>query len=266
MKVEDLIYIAQSAGKILLGYFRKKELSHSEKSGRSDLVTEADLAAQEKITEELARLYPDIPVIGEEGKQERGEGLYFLVDPLDGTLNFFHGIPYFSVSIALMENEKPIAGVVYAPGLGETFYAVKGEGAYFNNERLSLSSSVQLSGAIAATGWPYDKRLIQWTEEAISLVQSKVQEVRIMGSAALEMCYVAAGFIDVYWEVGLHPWDLAAGAIILREAGGVVTDVNGAPFELSSGRVLACGNRSICKEMILTLEKTGMANILNIDR
>lgn len=266
MKIEDLIYIAQSAGKILLGYFRKKGLSHSEKSGKSDLVTEADLAAQEKITEELARLYPDIPVIGEEGKQERGEGPYFLVDPLDGTLNFFHGIPYFSVSIALMEDEKPIAGVVHAPGLGETFYAVKGEGAYFNNEKLSLSSRVQISGAIAVTGWPYDQRLIKWTEKAISLVQSKVQEVRIMGSAALEMCYVAAGFIDVYWEVGLYPWDLAAGAIILKESGGVVTDVDGASFELSSGRVLACGNRSICKEMILTLEKTGIANILNIDR
>jgi len=250
LRIEDLIFIAQSAGKTLLKYFRRERISHKEKSGKSDLVTEADFAAQEKITEELARLYPDIPVIGEEGKREHGEGSYFLVDPLDGTLNFFHGIPYFSVSIALMEGGESIAGVVHAPALGETFYAVKGEGAYFNDEKLVLANDVTLSNAIAVTGWPYDQSLIQWTEKTLSLIQSKVQEVRIMGSAALEMCYVAAGFIDVYWEAGLYPWDLAAGYVIVKEAGGTASGVNGEDFDVESGSVLACGNGKLHEEVL----------------
>jgi len=266
LKIEGLILVAKSAGETLLKYFRRERIPHKEKSGKSDLVTEADLAAQEKITEELARLHPDTPVIGEEGKREHEEGSYFLVDPLDGTLNFFHGIPYFSVSIALMEGREPIAGVVHAPALNETFYAVRGGGAYFNGEKLNLSSDIQLPNAIAVTGWPYDKRFIQWTEETLLLMQSKVQEVRIMGSAALETCYVAAGFIDVYWEVGLYPWDLAAGAIILREAGGVVVDVEGDPFTLSSGRIVACSNCFICEEVLSILKKVGTTGFMNTNK
>jgi len=255
LNIENLIYISQSAGKILARYFRQKSISYKEKSGKSDLVTEADLASQEKITQDLAKFNPKIKIIGEEGPHNYQENKYFLVDPLDGTLNFFHGIPYFSVSISLMEGKDSIMGVVHAPILNETFYAIRGEGAYFNGNRLSLSDELALSKAIVATGWPYSQQFIRWTEGTINLVQARVQEVRILGSAALEMCYVAAGIIDAYWEVGLYPWDLAAGGLIVEEAKGILRDIDGTQFDLFSGRVLTSRNNLINDEMVTILSK-----------
>lgn len=254
-RMDDLISVARTAGEILSRYFRRRGFTHATKTGRANVVTEADLASQGLITEELSRRFPCVPVIGEEG--ETGpfprKGTYFLVDPLDGTLNFLHGIPFFSVSIALMREGRPVAGVVYAPALGELFHAAKGVGAFFNGRKLDRPGEKALHEAIAVTGWPYDPALLGWAQRSLSLVQEKVQEVRILGASSLEMCYVAAGLIDVYWEVGLYPWDLAAGWAMVEEAGGTVSDLDGDEFDPVSGRVLAAGCRSLHREILRIL-------------
>lgn len=253
-RAEALVSVAREAGAMLLGYFRRGELPHLKKAGRANIVTEADLASQELIFAGLARLFPGLPAVGEEGQnvEVAWEGPYFLVDPLDGTLNFLHGIPFFGVSIALVEGGKPVVGVVHAPALGETFHAVRGGGAFLNGEKIKTRGHVPIREAIAVTGWPYDPRFLPWAQRALAAIQARVQEVRILGAASLEMCYVAAGFIDIYWEVGLHPWDLAAGWLVVEEAGGAVGDEDGR-FDLYSGRVVAGGSRSLVDEVVRTL-------------
>jgi len=254
-RMDDLISVARAAGEILSRYFRIRGFAHATKTGRANVVTEADLASQGLITEELSRRFPRVPVVGEEGKTGPfpRRGTYFLVDPLDGTLNFLHGIPFFSVSIALMQGGRPAAGVVYAPALGELFHAVKGMGAFFNGRKLDRPGEKALREALAVTGWPYDPALLGWAQRSLSLIQEKVQEVRILGSSSLEMCYVAAGLIDVYWEVGLYPWDVAAGWAVVEEVGGTVSDLDGNEFDPVSGRVLAAGCRSLHREMLRIL-------------
>jgi len=255
LRVGDLISVVRAAGEILYRYFRKRDFAHVTKTGRANIVTEADLASQRLIANELSRRFPRVPVVGEEG--EAGPlpcgGTYFLVDPLDGTLNFLHGIPFYSVSIALMREGRPMAGGGYAPALGGLFHAMKGVGAFLNGRKLNRPSEKTLHEAIAVTGWPYDSALLGWVHRSLSVVQEKVQEVRILGASSLEMCYVAAGLIDVYWEVGLYPWDLAAGWVMVEETGGIVSDLDGAAFDLVSGRVLAVGCRSLHKEMLRLL-------------
>ena len=254
-RVDDLISVAQAAGEILFHYFRRRGFAHATKTGRANVVTEVDLASQRLIAQELSRRFPRVPVVGEEGETEPlpHGGTYFLVDPLDGTLNFLHGIPFFSVSIALMRDGKPVAGVVYAPAMGELFHAVTGVGAFFNGRKLGRPGEKALHEAIAVTGWPYDPALLSWAQRSLFVVQDKVQEVRILGASSLEMCYVAAGLIDVYWEVGLYPWDLAAGWLMVEETGGVVSDLDGDRFDLVSGRVLAASCRSLHEEMLRVL-------------
>ena len=251
-----LIATARTAGEILSRYFRRGMVSHRMKAGRANVVTEADLESQRAIIERLSRLFPRVPIVGEEDESTGGADaeMYFLVDPLDGTLNFLHGIPFFSVSIALMQGETPLVGVVYAPVLDELFYATRGAGAFLNGRRLGRRGKRSIREAIAVTGWPYDPTLLSWAQRSLSLVQKEVQEVRILGTSSLEMCYIAAGFIDVYWEVGLYPWDLAAGWAIVTEAGGMVTDPAGGEFDLRSGRVLATGCTSLHHEMLRILE------------
>ncbi|MBC7098263.1 inositol monophosphatase [Candidatus Bipolaricaulota bacterium] len=254
-EAEALVSLAREAGVVLLGYFRRGALPHLKKAGRANIVTEADLASQELILTGLARIFPGIPAVGEEGRtgEEPLEGPYFLVDPLDGTLNFLHGIPFFGVSIALMEGGEPVVGVVHAPALGETFHAVRGGGAFLNGERIETRGHVPIREAVAVTGWPYDPKLLPWAQRALAAIQARVREVRILGAASLEMCYVAAGFIDIYWEVGLYPWDLAAGWLVVEEAGGVVGDEDGGRFRLYLGRVVAGRSRGLVDEAVRAL-------------
>lgn len=255
-EVKLLCHIAKTAGELLLSFFRDS-IAHAPKAGRANIVTEADIAAEEIIRTELSRFFPGVAVIGEEmiNKEEIKDKTYFLVDPLDGTLNFFHGIPLFTVSIAFVEASQPKLGVIHAPALNETFCASDKSGAFFNNKLLKINKSLSLEQAIAATGWPYDPKLLEWARRSLSVIQPRVQEVRIFGVASLVMCYVAAKFLDIYWEIGLAPWDVAAGWLILKEAGGCVLDINGAEFDLSSGRVLACGSEALCREIAFILRE-----------
>jgi len=253
--------ISQAAGKLLMQYFRTYKFSYTQKPGKANIVTTVDIAVQDLIVEKLMRYFPEVPIIGEEivdeettaNKLEEVE-LLFLVDPLDGTLNFVHGLPFFAVSIALIERKQPVIGVVHVPALEETFTAILGCGAFGNGHKMRCNRVLPMSQALCATGWPYDLKLVQPTGKAILLMQQNVQEVRILGAAALELCYVAAGIIDVYWEIGLKPWDLAAGSLIVKEAGGIVSDINGETFDLFSGRVLACNSEQLWREVIAILK------------
>mgnify|MGYP000476169699 CR=1 FL=1 len=253
---ETLKIVAQKAGKILIDNFRTNNITYIQKSGRADMVTNIDIAVQRLIIEELTQYFPKIPIIGEEDKKEnivfnlQQEKLFFLVDPLDGTLNFIHGLPFFGVSIALVKGNRPIVGVVHAPILEETFTAIANCGAFMNGQKLRCSKDLPVSEAIGATGWPYDQSLIAWTQKTLYVMQKNIQEIRILGAAALEMCYVAAGIIDIYWEVGLQPWDLAAGWLTVSEAGGKVSDINGNTFDLFSGQVLACRSKQLWQNVV----------------
>ncbi|MEM2355778.1 MAG: inositol monophosphatase family protein [Candidatus Bathyarchaeia archaeon] len=249
-EIKCLCEIAKKAGKALLPIFRDN-VQYSFKAGRANVVTEADILVEDMIRSKLRRLFPGVPVVGEELSDDAGtrDDIYFLIDPLDGTLNFLHGIPLFAVSIALVEKSYPKIGVVYAPALDETFCAADKCGSFLNNKLLRIRKSLPIEQALAATGWPYDPQLLEWAKRALLIVQPKVQEVRILGAASLEMCYVAAEFLDIYWEIGLAPWDIAAGWLVLKEAGGCVLDVNGADFNPISGRILAGVSEALCREI-----------------
>jgi len=244
--------ISQAAGKILMQYFRTNKFSYTQKDGKANIVTTVDITVQNFIMERLMQHFPQVPIVGEEttGNEVEGPELFFLVDPLDGTLNFFHGLPFFAVSIALVERNRPVIGVVHAPVLGETFTAILGYGAFANGHKMRCNRVLPLSQALCVTGWPYDPELVPWAEKAILLMQSTAQEVRILGAAALELCYVAANIIDVFWEIGLQPWDLAAGSLVVKEAGGKVSDINGDNFDLFSGHILACNNKQIWQYVV----------------
>lgn len=237
------------------------------KSTGQDLVTEWDTRVEELIRARLEALAPGIPVIGEEGSASAapnadgtpavaGEsaaapaGERWLVDPIDGTVNFAHGLPIFGVCISLERDGEAVVGVVRAPALGWEAYASAGGGAYADGTRLRVSGVTSLSRALLATGFPYDRatspgnNFAEWEH-----FQRRAGACRRLGSASLDLCMVARGWYDGYWESKLHPWDLSAGALLVREAGGTVTAIDGGPFVSESGNAVA-SNGAIHKEIL----------------
>ena len=208
--------------------------------GRIDLVTQYDPMSEAAIVELIRRERPGEGVLAEEGGGEREGERVWCIDPLDGTTNFAHGLPFFTVSIALLLNGEPVVGVVNNPALGYEFYATRGGGAWFNGVPLAtLENDRKLLKSIVAFGCGYDRhanpgRYLPMMERF--MVNS--QGLRRTGSASLDCCFVARGWFDAYVEVNLYPWDLAAGALIAAECGAVVTDVNGAPLDSFSGRIM----------------------------
>jgi myo-inositol-1(or 4)-monophosphatase len=210
--------------------------------GSGDYVTEADRRSETTIGSFLRAEAPGIPVVGEELGGERSER-FWLVDPLDGTTNFFHGLPVFGVSVALMEGGRPVAGAVHAPVLGLTFSAAKGLGAEGDGRPLRVSSR-EPAKAIVATGFPFRlKDRLPHYERVLRPALRNFEDLRRPGAAALDLAWVASGTFDGFFELGLGPWDVAAGALLIEEAGGVVTDWGGGPNYLS-GDVLA-GNPAV---------------------
>jgi myo-inositol-1(or 4)-monophosphatase len=210
------------------------------KSSPRDLVTEWDLRVEDLIRERLTALAPGIPILGEERGGGDGEAeLLWLVDPIDGTVNFAHGLPHFAVSIALERRGQPIAGVVAAPALGWHFYGSLGGGAFLDGRRLRVSRIEALADAMLATGFPYDRatnpdnNFAQWEHF------QRVATCRRFGVASLDLAMVARGWLDGYWETRLHPWDLSAGALLVAEAGGRVTGIDGGPFVSARGHAVA---------------------------
>jgi myo-inositol-1(or 4)-monophosphatase len=219
-----------------------------------DLVTNFDHKAQEMIFDRLARLFPGHGFLAEEGLA-RGERAEFrwVFDPLDGTTNFAHRVPVFTVSIALEQGDRVILGVVYDPMREELFEAVEGEGARLNGRPIRVSAVDDLDRSLLATGFPYDLRVSPVNNIAhFNNFLTRAQAVRRCGSAAMDLCYVACGRFDGFWELKLKPWDHAAGALIVREAGGRVTDFGGGEFDILSAESLA-SNGLIHEPMIRVL-------------
>src|SRR5512140_4020817 len=227
--VPRLSEIAREAGALLLTFF-KRRIGFTYK-GDVDLVTEADRAAEKLIVEHIKNFWPDHEIIGEEGTRKTGGSEFrWYVDPLDGTTNFAHGYPVFCVSLGLARNDELVAGVLYDPTRDELFTAEKGKGAQLNGKPMHVSTTTTLSESILGTGFPSHKRHKNPNIHFYHQITLRSHGVRRAGSAALDLCYVACGRYDGFWEWKLKPWDTAAAALIVREAGGTVTDFRGGPF------------------------------------
>lgn len=211
------------------------------KSSLRDLATQADVQAERTVVDRLRQAFPHIPIEAEEEAHDaQAPGLRWFIDPLDGTINFVHGLPMYSVSIALYYDLTPLLGVVHVPRLNETFHAVRGQGAFLNGARLEVSKADALNQAVLATGFPYRRGELEHDNRAnFDGLFYDIRGIRRMGSAAIDLAYTAAGRLDGYWELHLSPFDLAAGVLLVREAGGLVTDADGGEDWLRGGHLIA---------------------------
>ncbi len=232
---------ALSAGAVLQQFWGNLETI--EEKGRSgDLVTNADRAAEAAVLKVLARHVPDHPILAEESGSIAGRESQYLwaIDPLDGTTNYAHQYPFYAVSVGLLIEGKPAVGAIFAPYLNELYQAATGLGARRNRQPIQVSTTETLDKSLLVTGFAYDRRDRDDNNYAeFCRLTHLTQGVRRGGSAALDLAFVACGRLDGYWERGLSPWDLAAGVVLVEEAGGRVTAYDGAPFDLASGRILA---------------------------
>ena len=251
--VPAMAEIAREAGALLMEYFHQHV--KVEYKGDADLVTIADRKSEILIRERIKNDWPTHDVLGEEqGLTDTGSDYRWYVDPLDGTTNFAHGFPVFCVSIALEFRKQRIAGVVYDPTRDEMFAAEKGSGAYLNQQRIQVSKTANLAECLVATGFPSHKRHKNPNIYFYHQITLRSHGVRRAGSAALDLCYVACGRLDGFWEFNLNPWDTAAGVLLVEEAGGQVSDFHGAPFQLHSRETVA-SNGVIHAEMLHEFEQ-----------
>ncbi|HFS85114.1 MAG TPA: inositol monophosphatase [Epsilonproteobacteria bacterium] len=242
MNIETLKQIALDAGKIVKeGYHSTKEVKHK---GTVDLVTEYDVKTEQFVLAQLKETFPGYTLVGEEshsGSYHYDKAIY--IDPIDGTTNFVHGIPHLAVSIGVWEKGEPTLAVVYNPILDELFWAEKGKGAYLGETKLQVSEQAQLQSALIATGFPYAKAdagpEYRWVIECMTRILPYIQDIRRLGAAAPDLCYLAQGKTEAFYEIDLKPWDVAAGILILREAGGKVSNVKGEPYNFDDKSIVA---------------------------
>lgn len=237
-----MINAARKTAKGLRRDFGETEALQVSKKGAADFVSRADLRAEQAIYEELSKGRPKYGFVMEERGEIEGadNSNRWIVDPLDGTTNFLHGLPHFAISIALERDRQPYAGVIYNPATDELYWAEKGEGAFVNDRRLRVSTRSDLDFALFATGLPFKGR--PGREQALKetdCILANTAGIRRYGSAALDLAYVAAGRFDAYWERGLNSWDVAAGIVLVREAGGIVTEIDGGPRPSHNASILA---------------------------
>ena len=234
--------IVTEAGQIIRENWSKPACVHHK--GAIDLVTNTDLAVQAYLEKKLGALLPEAEFMGEEGaglSKEKLDHLAWIIDPVDGTTNFVHHIPYVAISAALCDKGRPLLGIVHAPMLGESFLAVKGHGAWLGEMPIKVSENSILTDALVATGNPYEVReSLDWLLGQIKKILLSTQGLRRLGSAALHLAYVACGRLDVFYEMGLKPWDVA-GWLLVSEAGGTVTTFEGKPFNFMEP-ILASNN------------------------
>ncbi|EPX61876.1 Inositol-1-monophosphatase [Cystobacter fuscus DSM 2262] len=230
---------ARLAGRLLAERFHGERTI--EYKGGIDLVTDADRAAEAAVLGFIRQHYPHHAVLAEESGASQGSGIRWIVDPLDGTTNYAHQVPHFCVSVGVEGPDGLLAGAIYEPMLEELFSAARGQGATLNGRALKVSGCTEFSRALLCTGFPYDVH--HKPEGPLGMLRRfivRAQGMRRMGSAALDLAYVAAGRFDGYFEFGLKPWDEAAGALLVQEAGGVMLRIDGAPYQVGYGDVLAC--------------------------
>ncbi len=233
---------ARSAGRILMRYYEHTEGLQIDQKSRNDFVSEVDRQAEQVIIHELRGKFPSHAILAEETGSHKGDDYQWVIDPLDGTTNYLHGVPQFSVSIALKHKGQLEHGLVYDPLREEMYTASRGGGARLNDRRLRVSQRLGLEGALLGTGFPFrDQRFLP---EYLGMLKALIKDtagIRRPGSAALDFAYVAAGRTDGFWELGLSQWDVAAGALLVREASGVVSDIAGGEGFLETGNVVAGG-------------------------
>ena len=246
--LETASAIAREAGALINDFARQR--IGFELKGDHDLVTAADKAAEKLIVAALKNAFPDHSIVAEEGGgQQTGSDYTWYVDPLDGTTNFAHGFPVYNVSIGLEKGSELIAGVVFDPTRDELFSAERGGGAHLNGERISVSNCATLEESLVATGFPSRRRHANVNVHFYYQLAMLTHGVRRAGAAAIDLCYVACGRLDAFWEFGLNPWDMAAGLIILEEAGGKSTDMHGLPASVRVPHLLT-SNGSLHPEML----------------
>ena len=248
--LETSAEIAREAGAVLASYFERK-IGYEYKAPH-DLITAADRASEALVVERLRSHFPSHSIVGEESGTHEGSSEYrWYVDPLDGTTNFAHGFPVFNVTLALERAGELVAGVIFDPTRREMFAAERGGGAYLNSHRIRVSGVKQMEESLFATGFPSWRRHKDINVHFFHQVAMVSHGVRRAGSAAIDLAYVACGRLDGFWEFGLNPWDVAAGTLLVLEAGGQVSDMHGEPARLGGPHILAT-NRAI-HHQILTL-------------
>lgn len=251
--VNIAVRAARNAGNVIIRSINQLDSLKVTEKSQNDYVSEVDYRAEQEIVRAISRAYPSHSILAEESGASGNSEFQWIIDPLDGTTNFLRGFPQYSVSIALKHRDRLEVAVVYDPLKDEIFSASRGEGAQLNDRRIRVTQRKQLNGALLGTGIPYrpDQDLDKYLDTLKVLIEGTAG-VRRAGSAALDLAYVAAGRLDGFWEFGLKPWDMAAGCLLIQEAGGVVSDINGNSSHLETGNVLA-GNINVHQQMLARL-------------
>jgi len=252
---------ARKAGDIIVQASERVDLIHVQEKERNDFVTNIDRASEEEIISQLKKAFPNDNILGEEsglikGKDPQSETTWF-IDPLDGTTNFVRGIPHYAISIAAVTKGRIEHAVVYDPVRREEFIASRGRGASVNGKRIRVTNQKDFSGALLGTGIPYRASQQPFLQDYLNCVEHFAKHgsgIRRAGSAALDLAYVAAGRLDAFWEYGLRPWDVAAGILLITEAGGFVSDFTGGETQLETGNIV-CGNPKMFKELLQVVNK-----------
>jgi myo-inositol-1(or 4)-monophosphatase len=252
--LEKAVEIAQEAGALLANYYERRVAFESK--GEFDLVTEADRASEKLIVERLRAHFPSHGIVAEEGGGHTSPSEYtWFVDPLDGTTNFAHSFPIFNVTLGLARGEEMIEGVVFDPMKNELFTAERGAGAYLNNRRIHVSSAKRLADSLSSTGFPSRKRQHNANIYFYYQLAMASHGVRRTGSAAIDISYVACGRLDFFWEFGLKPWDVAAGSLLVQEAGGRVSDMHGAAHSVRKSESVLCDNGALHGEVLQSFDE-----------
>jgi len=257
--MNEIISVAKKAAVQAGAYLKRRfdgALSITAKEGVQNFVTDVDFACEKLIIDEISEHFPDHSILSEESGEKSGSEFLWIVDPLDGTLNYIRSVPLYAVSIAVACEKELVAGVIYLPELDELFWAEKGKGAYLRDKKLKVSGQEKLENALLVTGTPYCCPKNQWLSvEQFSTIVQKGPPIRDLGSCAIDLAYVAAGRFDGFWMPQVAPWDLAAAKILIEEAGGVVTSYEGNPYHAFLSSPIVATNGKIHKELVALLQQ-----------
>ncbi|AWV06769.1 inositol monophosphatase family protein [Marilutibacter maris] len=264
-----MVKAARAAGNVLLRHMHRLDALNVVEKDRQDYASEVDEEAEKVVIRELKRAHPDYGFLGEESGSSAGSGynqrFTWVIDPLDGTSNYLRGFPHFCVSIALVENGEPVHGVIFDPIRNDLFTASKGSGTQLNGKRVRVAERKDIGGAMIVTGFPPRERSRASAQlKTVDNLLLEAEDIRRTGSAALDLAYVACGRADAYFEAGVKPWDIAAGALMVREAGGKVCDFRGrssGPMDArgTAPRTLVAGNLKVCEQLQKKIVDTGYA-------
>jgi len=246
---------ARRAGDVIIRASNQRDSLTIDTKQRNDFVTEVDRQAEQEIIQIIHKAYPDHAILGEEGGQIGDNEVTWIVDPLDGTTNFIHGLPHYAVSIGIEVRGRLEHGVIHDPVRGEIYTASRGVGAFLNDRRIRVTPARSLEGTLIGTGLPFrDFTHAPAYYGMLQAVASKAAGIRRAGSAALDLAYVASGRLDGYWELGLKPWDIAAGVVLVQEAGGIVGNLSGEPDGFMDSGNLVCGNPRLFAALVRDIQ------------